>query len=117
MGLRLLLVGLFWCAGWTVVTQGANDAFQNEWATLTSGTWPTPGATWYGQTDFLGYFVDVVANILGRIAAFFVGIVALFITPEITFYDETIDLTGLGVVNLVMFGMFGLGIYGTIRGV
>lgn len=117
MGLKLLLVGLFWCVGWTLVTQDNNTAFQSEWATLTSSTWPTAGATWYGVTDFLGYFVDVLANVLGRVVAFFAGIVALFITPEITFYTQTIDLTGLGVVNLMMFGLFGFGIYGTIRGV
>jgi len=76
---------------------------------ITDPTWPTPGETWYGQVDFLGYFVDTVASFLERVVAVFTLIFIVLSPPA--------EIEGSSVFGFILslyvglYVMLGIGIY------
>lgn len=163
LGIKLLIVGLFWVCTWAFVTSSANIELEERlWemtcplpiydgiATLDSidglqliydvdygngtsllGTYfecyvdditenlaATATIKEYGATFFdvipignLGFIADTLTALGGKFASMVYAGKDLFITPEITLFGQTEDLTALVAVNIAMFGLIGFGIW------
>lgn len=99
-----LLLGLIFNA---VYTQGAID---NQTAIIQNSTWPVPGETWFGQTDFLGYFVATIGFFLEKVTAMFT-LIGIALTPP----SEVAAIFPLIIVLYAgLYIMLGVGIYKVI---
>lgn len=76
---------------------------------ITDPTWPTPGSTWYGQTDFLGYFVDTVASFLERVVAVFT-LIFIVLSPPAEIGASSV-FSFIISIYVAMYVMLGIGIY------
>ena len=103
----MMPIFFFLIAGLIFSTSLLQSDIDDQIDIITDPDWPTPGSTWYGQTDFLGYFVDTVASFLTRVTAVFT-LMFLLLTPpaEITSVMSLIIALYAG-----MYVMLGIGIY------
>lgn len=111
VGITLLLIGIFYTLAWTFITSGVNTGFNTHIATLTA---PMPEIDDFDTilgTDYFGYLGAWLGAIGAKIGAFFGAVTNLFITPELTMYGQTVDLTAIAMVNVAMIAFMAFGVY------
>lgn len=86
------------------------EEIDNQTAIIQNSTWPVPGSTWYGQTDFIGYFVDVISSLLDRVVAVFT-LLGIVLTPP---GEVTAVLPLIIVLYVGLYIMLGIGLYKVI---